>query len=180
MSQTQSSGKSRIKYILVGLLFLGAGLGVFYLGYSDMQQQQEMLSNPVTIEATMEEKWIDVSEDVGTTRDRTTTNDDESYDPNVRFTYEYDGTRYNGTDIYPGDISQTYDTRNDAESVLAELPAEGQQFNASVAPSYPDQAFIRAESSSNLLVLIIGAVFAIVGVFPLKRGILGPTSETDE
>ena len=166
--------------MILGIIFLTVGLGVVYLGWTDMQQQDTMLSTAEPINTTMQEKWVERDEDIE--RDRTgtpgSTDTEITYDPHVRFTYTYQGNTYNGTDIYPGSISRNYNSETKAESLLAEFPPGGEQVSGYVSPEYPAQAFLRKESSSTWPVLLIGGVFAIIGFFLAKAGLLGTEQET--
>lgn len=167
--------RRRIIQTILGIIFLTVGLGVVYLGWTDMQQQNEMLSTAEPINGTMQEKWVERDErrETDRTGSTTTTDTEITYDPRVRFTYTYQEETHNGTNIYPGSISQNYNSEAKAESLLSEFPASGEQVSAYVSPDYPDQAFLKKESSSTWPVIAIGAIFAIVGLFVTKAGLLG-------
>lgn len=75
--------------------------------------------------------------------------------------------------FHPDSVIETYDSEYEADAELDGLPATGKTFNASVAPPCPDQAFIKEESTNHLIPRIIGAVSALIGLVPVKTGILG-------
>ena len=92
------------------------------------------------------------------------------YRPTVRFTYEYDGTSYTSTNVFPTTISPTYDTESEARSVLDGYET-GDTVTAYVPPSNPDNAYLNHQfSNAPLLVVGIGLFFVIGGgVSTLKR-----------
>jgi len=86
--------------LLVGLAF------VTYGGY-DYVQQSGAVDDAVSVEATIEKTSISEVGRRGV-----------DYDVQIEFTYQYHGTEYTSDQLYPGSISETYDTRSEAQSVI--------------------------------------------------------------
>ncbi|RZV06028.1 uncharacterized protein DUF3592 [Natrinema hispanicum] len=134
--------------LLIGLLATGYGA-------YDYVQQSEALTNAEEVTAELTTKGVDT--------DTGGSSSGVDYRPTVRFTYEYDGTSYTSTNVFPTTISPTYDTESEARSVLGGYET-GDTVTAYVPPSDPDDAYLKHQSSNApLLVVGIGLLFVVGG-----------------
>lgn len=139
------------------LLLLVLGLAVGGYGVYDYVQQTDAVRNSVEVQATIVEVGVE-TDSSGSSR---SVNVD--YEPTVRFTYEYDGSSYTGSKLYPAAISSDHDTRSAAESELDGY-AEGETVTAYVTPSDPDDAFLKNQTTNApIFAGLIGAVMAGAG-----------------
>jgi hypothetical protein len=84
--------------------------------------------------------------------------------------YEYRGTTYTGTNVFPADIAPEYDKRSNAESVVDEYD-EGKSVTAYVDSTDPSHAFLKHRRSDEPLIAAgLGAVISLLGaVFTLRN-----------
>jgi len=137
------------------VLMLMIGLAATGYGAYDYTQQSNAVEDAVEVDAAIAEL------DVESTSSGSST--DVSYRPTVRFTYEYDGTTYESTNVFPSAISPNYDTESAARSVIEEYDVD-ESATAHVDPSDPDGAFLKDRTSNAPLVAIaVGLVFAFIG-----------------
>ena len=114
--------------LLVGLAF------VTYGGY-DYVQQSDAVDDAVSVEATIEETSISEVGRRGV-----------DYDVQIEFTYQYQGIKYTSDQLYPGSISETYDTRSAAQSVI-ESYTDGDTVTAYVDPDTPSEGFLQRQTT---------------------------------
>ncbi|WP_276253055.1 DUF3592 domain-containing protein [Halomontanus rarus] len=134
--------------VLVALAFATYG------GY-DYVQQSTAVDDAVSVEGTIVETSISQSDGRRST----------SYHAHVEFTYQYQGTEYIGDQLFPGDISPSYDTRSEAESAL-EPYGSGATVTAYVDPAAPDEGFLERQSTQGPLVFVaIGGGMLFVTTF---------------
>lgn len=147
--------KGALLYILIGVAIASYG------GY-DYVQQTEAVREAVEVEATIVEVGIE-------TDSGTSSSPGPNYDPTVAFEYSYDGTEYTGSEIYPAEVEQEYQTQSGAESVIEEYE-RGAQTTAHVSLDQPGNAFLKNETSNApLIAIVIGGVFAIFSTISAVR-----------
>ncbi|KDS90782.1 hypothetical protein FK85_10230 [Halorubrum saccharovorum] len=137
------------------VLMLMIGLAATGYGAYDYTQQSNAVDDAVEVDATVTELDIESTS--------TGSEAGVDYRPTVRFTYEYEGTEYASTNVFPSAITSNYDTESAARSVI-EGYAVGESATAYVDPSDPDAAFLKDRTSNAPLVaIVIGLLFALVG-----------------
>lgn len=135
--------------------FLLVGLAITGYGVYDYTQQSDVLDDAVEVEATVTE--------VGVESQSSSSTSGVDYEPRVRFTYEYEGTTYEGTRLFPATTAPEYETESAARDAVSEY-AENQTVTAYVVPDDPDGAFLRAQRSNAPLTLAgIGGVISLLG-----------------
>ena len=148
------SRRGAVLMVLIGILAAGYG------GY-DYVQQSGALSNAQEVPAELTAQDVDA--------DSAGSSPGVDYRPTVRFTYEYDGTSYTSTNVFPTTISPTYDTKSEARSVLDGYET-GDTVTAYVPANDPDAAYLKHQSSNApLLAVGIGLFFVVGGVSSLRR-----------
>jgi len=119
------------------VLMLVIGLAATGYGAYDYTQQSNAVEDAVEVDATITDLDIESTSAGSST--------DVSYRPTVRFTYEYEGTAYASTNVFPSTISTNYDTESTARSVVEEYAVD-ESATAYVDPSDPD-AFLKHRTS---------------------------------
>jgi len=146
-----------VLYIVIGILIISYG------GY-DYVQQTEAVRNSAGVDATITE--VSIETDSGTSA-----NPGSNYEPTVEFKYTYNGTRYTGTQIYPANIEQSYDTRSAAESAI-EGYEQGSETTAYVSPDQPEDAFLKNETSNSpIIALVLGGLLVLISTISAIRKI---------
>jgi len=154
------------KWTAVALLLAAACAG--YGGY-DYVQQSAAVEDAVAVDATVVE--TDIQRDSGGRRSGPT------YDVAVEYTYRYEGTEYTGDQVYPGSITPNYDSRSEAESVLAPYE-EDATVTAYVDPAAPGEAFLERQATSAPLTFVAGGSLVFVLVALNAVGARNPGQET--
>ncbi|SDM98113.1 Protein of unknown function [Halogranum gelatinilyticum] len=145
-------GPETLRGALVVLVF---GCALAGYGVYDYVQQDDAVRDAVEVDATIT--------DVGVETRSTTGSSDVEYQPTVRYSYEYEGESYAGTDLFAASIPPSYDTESAAEEVVAGYET-GETVTAYVPPDDPNDAFVRTErSNSPLLAAGIGGILALLG-----------------
>lgn len=143
------------------VIMLVVGLGVSGFGAYDYVQQSQAVSDSVEVNAELVSTGVEavsVSSSPGA-----------DYKPTVEFTYDYEGTSYTSTNVFPAAVSRTYDTESAARDVIADYE-QGTTVTAYVDPADPDGAFLQnSTSNSPLLFVGIGLLLTIVGGRSLLR-----------
>jgi hypothetical protein len=115
-------------YLLVlAVALVGAG------GYSYVQQGQAV-SDAVTVQATVDSARVE----------RIETRRGVDYEPEIEYTYEYQGETYTSEQVFPGPTIRTYSDRSNAESIVRSYEP-GTTVRAYVRPSAPSNAFLIRE-----------------------------------
>jgi hypothetical protein len=122
---------------LTPLLVAAFVLGVAVAGYGayDYVQQTESVDEAVAVDTTVVE--TSVSESSGRR---------VSYRVSVTHAYEYQGTEYTSTRVFPGETSPTYFVRTDAVGVADEYDS-GTTTTAYVPPDAPGRAFLKRQTT---------------------------------
>ncbi|WP_277552254.1 DUF3592 domain-containing protein [Halobaculum limi] len=143
------------------LLFLVVGVAVAGYGVVDYTGQSDAVADAVEVDATVTAVGV---EEASTPGEGTV-----DYTPRVRFEYDFRGTAYTGTRLYPATIAPEYDTRSAAEDAISDID-EGDTVTAFVDPSDPDGAFLRRDTSNApLLAVAIGGVLALFGGYTTTK-----------
>ena len=115
-------------YLLVlAVALVGAG------GYGYVQQGQAV-DDAVTVQATVDSARVE----------RIDSRRSIDYEPEIEYTYEYQGETYTGEQVFPGPTIRTYSDRSSAESVVLSYEP-GTTVRAYVRPSAPSDAFLIRE-----------------------------------
>ena len=147
------------------LALLLIGLAVTGYGAYDYTQQSDAVADAVEVDAAIT--------DVGVESTSTGSSPGTDYRPTVRFTYEYDGTEYASTNVFPSAITSNYDTESAAREVVAEYAA-GEPTTAYVDPDDPAGAFLRAQTSNApLFAAALGLFLALGGGASAAKRIRG-------
>ncbi|MGB9951181.1 DUF3592 domain-containing protein [Haloarcula marismortui] len=134
------------------LLLLAVGLLGF--GGYDYVQQSQAVDNAVPVQATITDSSVDRM-DGGRGID---------YEPEIRYTYQYQGETYTSEQVFPSTGVRTYSDRSRAESVVDSYEP-GTTTRAYVSPADPDGAFlIRERTPFPLRAIAAGGVLAAIGV----------------
>ncbi|WP_423999668.1 DUF3592 domain-containing protein [Haloarcula salina] len=144
------------------VLLLIVGLLVTGYGAYDYAQQSSALTKAVEVDAELLETGVE--------RESGGRRSGVSFQPTVRYTYEYGGSTYTSTNVFPANIAPTYDTEDAARSVLDGYES-GDTVTVYVPPGDPDDAYLRhQESNAPLLAVGIGLFFVLGGgVTTLRR-----------
>jgi hypothetical protein len=128
-------------------------LGLVGSGISDYYQQSQTIEDAVAVDATVLE--TDISQEGGG-------RGGPSYDVTVEFTYQYQGTNYTGTRLYPG--AKSYETESAAEDELEPYNA-GETVTAYVDPDAPSNGFLKKQTTENPFWLIgFGLLLLVVRI----------------
>ena len=142
-----SSNRQVLLMVLIGLGMVGYG------GYSHMVASSN-LSSSIMVNGTIESTGVD--------RDPGRRGTD--YRPEVSYSFSYNGSEHTNDDIYPSGITRDYDFSYEAEDEIEEYE-EGENVTVYFSPGYPDQAFLRHESTNRpYIMMAAGASFAVLGV----------------
>ena len=115
-------------YLLVlAVALVGAG------GYGYVQQGQAV-DDAVTVQATVDSARVE----------RIDSRRSIDYEPEIEYTYEYQGETYTSEQVFPGPTIRTYSDRSSAESVVRSYEP-GTTVRAYVRPSAPSDAFLIRE-----------------------------------
>jgi len=133
MERTIRGTPVRITKGTVVLIVICLG-GITFGGY-DYVQQSEAVDDAVTVEATIQEASVYQSGSRGSS----------DYHVQIEFTYRFQGAEYTGDQLFPGSISQSYDTRSAAESAI-EPYEPGETVTAYVDPADPSEGFLERQT----------------------------------
>ena len=147
------------------VLLLLIGLAVTGYGAYDYTQQSDAVDDAVSVDATVT--------DVGVESTSSGSSPGVDYRPTVRFTYEYGGTEYASTNIFPSAITSDYDTESAAREVVSAYAA-GESATAYVDPADPDGGFLKTETSNApLFAAVLGLFLALGGAVSAVKRIRG-------
>ncbi|WP_248903652.1 DUF3592 domain-containing protein [Halocatena marina] len=127
------------------------GLALFTLGGYDYVQQSAAIDDAVSVEATIVESSIVQPED------------SSEYEVRVAYRYYYQGTEYKSNKLFPSDISQLYESRSKAESVIASYEPDT-TVTAYVDPAAPNEAFLERQTTQDPLIFMLIGAFAILWI----------------
>jgi len=137
------------------VIVLVIGVAVAGYGAYDYTQQSSAVDDAVAVDATITDLDVESTSTGGEAG--------VDYRPAVRFTYEYEGTEYASTNVFPSAITSNYDTESAAREVV-EGYAVDESATAYVDPSDPDGGFLKAQTSNAPVVAaVFGSFFVLVG-----------------
>ncbi|WP_324666212.1 DUF3592 domain-containing protein [Haloarcula sediminis] len=119
--------RKSVYLLLLAIALLGFG------GYSYVQQGQAV-DTAVTVQATVD------SADV----ERIDSRRSIEYEPEIEYTYQYQGETYTSDQVFPGPTVRTYSERSQAQSIVQSYEP-GTTVKAYVRPSAPGDAFLIRE-----------------------------------
>ena len=134
------------------LLLLATGLLGF--GGYDYVQQSRAVDNAVAVQATVTDARID----------RLDGGQGIDYEPEIHYTYQYQGETYTNGQVFPSTGVRTYSDRSGAESVI-ESYEPGTTTRAYISPADPSDAFlIRERTPFPLRAIAVGGFLSVIGV----------------
>jgi hypothetical protein len=147
------------------LLLLVVGLAVTGYGAYDYTQQSDAVADAVAVDATVTDVEIESTS--------SGSSPGVDYRPTVRFTYEYEGSEYASTNVFPSAITTDYDTESAAREVVGAYAA-GEPATAYVDPADPDGAFLKAQTSNApLFAAVLGLLLAVGGAVSAAKRLRG-------
>lgn len=151
-----SNGKSGI---LIGLLFLIIGLGVAAWGVMEVKKGKASLEWP-TVDGKITHSEVDRHRE--THRSNNSTRRETKYSADIRYTYVYEGSSYNGKRVAFGGTRKG--SRSKANRIADQYPA-GKTVQVYVDPLTPSTACLQPGVGGTAYIpLGIGVVFALVGL----------------
>jgi len=135
-------------------LLLLLAIGLLGFGGYDYVQQSQAVTNAVTVQATITDASVDRMEG----------GQGIDYEPEIQYTYQYQGETYTSDQVFPSTGIRTYSDRSMAESVV-EAYEPGTTTRAYVSPAAPSDAFlIRERTPWPLRAIAVGGFLFLVGV----------------
>lgn len=135
------------------LLLLAVGLIAF--GSYDYVQQSRAVTNAVAVQATV----------TGASVDRLDGGRGIDYEPEIEYTYQYQGDTYTGEQVFPSTGVRTYSERSNAQSVVDSYEP-GTTVRAYVTPGDPSDAFlIRERTPWPVRAVAIGGAFLVIAIW---------------
>lgn len=150
------------------VILIVACLALISYGGYDYVQQSEAVDDAVKVEATVEEASVSQSESRG----------GSNYYVQVEFTYQFQGTDYTGDQLFPGSISESYDTRSDARSAIEPYEA-GETVTAYVDPANPSDGFLERQTITGPFEFVALGGFVLLVTALNAVGARKPGSETE-
>lgn len=136
------------------------GLGAVGYGAYSYSAQSAALESTETVDATI------VSTSIERLNSRRGTDD---YSPQATINYTYNGEPYTSSNMYPGDVSHEFETKEDARAQLAGYET-GDTVTAYVTTDSPSNAFLKHESSNKPLYIIgLGAILVLGTLVSIVR-----------
>jgi hypothetical protein len=133
--------RKSVLLLLLATALIGVG------GYSYIQQGQAV-TDAVTVQATVDSARVE----------RIDSRRSIDYEPDIRYTYRYEGETYTSDQVFPGPTIRTYSDRSNAQSIVASYEP-GTRVQAYVRPSAPGDAFlIRQRTPWPVRSLAVGTV----------------------
>ena len=145
--------------LCLGGVFAAMGIGFLVFGLRERKKAKETetwpLARGMIISARLDQQTR-TERSQGRTYTRTT------YSPVVEYSYEINGRMYQGNRIFPAS-SMSYDLGTAQGIVNRYQP--GSAVNVHYHPTDPAQAVLETQAKGGNLFMIIGAVFAVLGLF---------------
>lgn len=156
MESTASTGLL-VALCLGGVFFLlGAGLAIF--GFVQRKKAKTTETWPTTSGSIVSSQ---LDQKTTTDYDDGHTSTSTSYTPIVEYTYQVGGQTYQGSHIFPG-ASMSYD-HGTAQGIINRYQP-GVAVTVHYDPADPTQAVLETKSKGGNLFLILGSVFAVLGI----------------
>lgn len=164
MDSTTSTGLL-IALCLGGVFFL-LGIGLVIFGIVQRKKAKTAETWP-TASGSIVSARLDQNTRIEHDDDHTSTS--TSYTPIVEYTYEIGGKTYRGNRVFPG-ASMSYD-HGTAQGIVNRYQP-GSVVTVHYDPADPTQAVLETKSKGGNLFLIIGAVFAVLGIIGCCIGVI--------
>lgn len=154
-----ASFRDAVVLVVVGLVFSGIG-GYLYV------DEQRAIDNSEPIEGVVVDSSVYV--------DRATSSDDsDSYFPEIRYRYSYDGREYTNDNVFPGTGSRST-SRARANSLVDEY-RPGATVTVYVEPDTPERSFLIKERATLFHLAFGGAgvLMVLAGIGSFFRRVFG-------
>lgn len=152
--------------LLLGGIFAILGIGLLIFGLRDRKKAKAAEAWP-TISGTIVSSRLD--QNTRTERRDGRTYNHTTYAPVVEYAYEVGGKTYQGNRIFPG-ATMSYDLGT-AQSIVNRYQP-GSTAAVHYDPANPIEAVLEIKAKGGNLFMIIGAVFAILGVIGCCIGVI--------
>ena len=152
--------------LLAGGVFAVLGIGLLIFGWRERKEAKATEAWP-TVNGTITSSRLDQNTRTERREGRTYTH--TSYAPVVEYTYEVGGKTYQGNHISPG-AAMSYDLGTAQNIVNRYQPASAATVHYD--PTNPMQAVLETQTKGGNLFVIVGGVFAVLGVVGCCVGIL--------
>ena len=144
--------------LALGGIFAVLGVILLVIGRRDQARARKAEAWP-TLNGMISSSRIDKQTRTDRSQGRTYTR--TTYAPVVEYTYEVGGRTFQGNKIFPG-ANMSFDLGT-AQGIINRYQA-GQPATVHYDPADPTQAVLETKSKGANLMLILGAVFAVVGL----------------
>ncbi len=144
--------------LLAGGVFAVLGIGLLIFGWREREKAKATEAWP-TVNGTITSSRLDQNTRTERREGRTYTH--TSYAPVVEYTYEVGGKTYLGNHISPG-AAMSYDLGTAQNIVNRYQPASAATIHYD--PANPMQAVLETQAKGGNLFVIVGGVFAVLGV----------------
>lgn len=144
--------------LFFGGIFGAVGIGMLVFGQIQRNKARETEKWPTTngtIVTSRIEQQTRIERDEGRSYSRTTNT------PIVEYTYEVDGKALRGNKIFPG-ATMSYDIGT-TQGIINRYQV-GQPATVHYNPADPTQAVLETKAKGGSIMLILGAVFAAIGI----------------
>jgi len=151
---------------IITLIITGGFAAMFlYVGITQFIQQRRSLANAERIDATIIHSAVVTTTSKDTDSSIGGSNNTTTHRPDVRFRYVVAGSEYESDLLNPNIIVQGYASAESAAEALVPYPLNA-KVRAYVDPTYPEQAFLVAESTNGPIVFIVlGLILPPIGWF---------------
>ena len=164
MDSTASTGL--IVALCLGSVFFLLGVGLAIFGFVQRKKAKTTESWPTASGSIVSSR---LDQNTRTERRDGHSYTSTSYTPIVEYTYEVGGKTYQGNKVFPG-ASMSYD-HGTAQGIVNRYQP-GAAVTVHYDPADPTQAVLETKSKGGNLFLILGAVFAVLGMIGCCIGII--------
>lgn len=141
-----------------GVVFAGIGIALLVFGINQRRKARATEQWP-TAAGTITAARIDQERRTTRTQGRTETH--VTYKPVVEYTYDANGTRFQGGRLSPGgDMSYDYNT---AQRFLSKYQP-GQPATVHYDPANPAQAVLETQAAGSMVLFVVGGIFLLIGI----------------
>jgi hypothetical protein len=151
--------------LLLGGIFSLVGIGLFIFGLVQRKKAKQAEQWP-TLPGTVVSSRVESKTSREHNHDRSYTR--TTHMPVVEYTYEYMGKSYQGSRIFPG-ARMSFDLGT-AQDIVNRYQA-GQATTVHYNPADLTDVVLETKSKGSSLMLILGAVFAVIGIVACCAGI---------
>ena len=152
--------------LCLGGVFAAVGIGLVVFGLRERKKAKATETWPIANGSILSSR---MDQQTRTERNQGRTYTRTSYTPNIEYTYTAGGQTYHGSRVFPG-ASMSYD-HGTAQNIVNRY-----QPGAAVAVHYdpgdPTQAVLETKAKGGNLFLILGGVFAVLGIVGCCIGVV--------